>query len=492
MPELKKSDFIDGGQLKTASGGAYAGKTRIAIFDLKMKAGKQFVIGSSTSGKKVYGFALLGKDGKIPGKANWPYTFIYSTDKKAPSKKREAIACTKILKDDDMGGGGSRAKQSDNTGPTESGCAYYCSLAFNIIKGPLKVSDCTDKNLNDAAKFVEATSTYAQFKKLGPEDWHEENVYMNTANAVWSEFGGKFIGTVYCHRGSSFMKNLYEAFKVAKRLDLSADGDKLTPGSLNDDKWNPGDIWLSTFPPSSKPLKDCKNYSELRNCVLEYAGKDGVANSTKLLAVSLKKPGNKNKAITREYNTKTRSNYKKGSVKFEGFSFGKKGDFFSSNDVYLRIAGQDVQFRAFNTNKSWQGNIIGTGALGGKIGGGNIDYYLKQSGLKGVSAAEGGAYREVVDSMLKQKDYTLLYKLYRKYVNKQRVANPAIEYKNEQDFDEARLDEAPNFTWQKLMSMRMIDSLMSGSGKQRDEFALNLIRYAASNTELSTYFIKVM
>ena len=72
------------------------------------------------------------------------------------------------------------------------------------------------------------------------------------------------------------------------------------------------------------------------------------------------------------------------------------------------------------------------------------------------------------------------------------MPNPAIEYKNEQDFDEARLEEAPNFTWQKLMSMRMIDSLMSGSGKQRDDFALNLIRYAASNTELSTYFIKVM
>ena len=100
MPELKKSDFIDGGQLKTASGGAFAGKTRIAIFGLKMKAGKQFVIGSSPSGKKVYGFGLLGKDGKIPGKANWPYTFIYSTDKKAPSKKRQAIACTKILKDE--------------------------------------------------------------------------------------------------------------------------------------------------------------------------------------------------------------------------------------------------------------------------------------------------------------------------------------------------------------------------------------------------------
>ena len=91
-----------------------------------------------------------------------------------------------------MGGGGSRAKQSDNTGPTESGCAYYCSLAFNIIKGPLKASDCTDKNLNEAAKFVEATSTYAQFKKLGPEDWHEENVYVNTANAVYAKFGGKF------------------------------------------------------------------------------------------------------------------------------------------------------------------------------------------------------------------------------------------------------------------------------------------------------------
>jgi hypothetical protein len=491
MPELKKSDFIDGGQLKTASGGAYSGKTRIAIFGEKMKAKKQFVIGASSSGKKVYGFALLGKDGKIPGKQNFPYTFIYSTDRNAPSKKRETIAVTKVFKDEDMGGGGSRAKQSDNTGPTESGCAYYCSLIFNIVKRPLKISDCTDTNLKKAAKFVRATSTYEQFKKDGPQDWVDENVYMNTANAVWREFGGKFKGTVYCHRGSPFMKSLYDAFKAAKKWDQSSEGDNLTPGSLNDDKWNPGDIWLSTFTPESKPLKNCKTYADLRNCVLEYAGKDGTGGDTKLLAVSLKKPGNKNRAVTREFNTATRSNYKKGTVKFEGFSYGKKGDFFSSNDVYIRVAGKDVQFRAFNTNKSWQGNIIGTGALGGKIGGGNIDYYLREAGLGTVSASDGGSYREVVDSMLKQKDYTLLYKLYRKYVNKQRIPNPAIEYKNEQDFEEARLEEAPNFTWQKLMSMRMIDLLMEGSLNKRNQFALNLVRYAASNTELSTYFLKV-
>ena len=139
------------------------------------------------------------------------------------------------------------------------------------------------------------------------------------------------------------------------------------------------------LPPSDQPLKSYLTLPELKQAVLEGAGEDGRTIQTKILGVSLKKPGNSKKAILEKYNTKDRSNYKDGSVSYNGFTYGKKGDFFSSADVYFYIGGKEVKFRAFNTTRNWQGNIIGTGALGGKVGGGNIDYFLKKSKLKSIS-----------------------------------------------------------------------------------------------------------
>ena len=123
------------------------------------------------------------------------------------------------------------------------------------------------------------------------------------------------------------MNKLYEAFNKAKKLDEKED--RLAPGSFNNDKWNPGDIWLSSYSTSSDPLKECRNLSDLKKCVIRFAGKDGNQEKTELLAVSLKKPGDPKKAKVKEFNTKTRTNYKDGEVSYDGFSYGKTGDFLN-------------------------------------------------------------------------------------------------------------------------------------------------------------------
>src|SRR5210317_125516 len=488
MADLQKKDFIDGSTLNKSSVGTYSGKTRIDIVFLKIKNGSTFTIGSNANGFKYYGQDLIGNDNKKPNLKNWPYTFVYSKSKKATKKDLLTSSITKFFKDEDFGGGGSRAKKADNTGPTESGCAYYCSLAFNVIKRKLKKEDATKVNLNKAASYVQATSSLSDFLKNGPEDWHEENVYIYTENAVYEKFGKKFKGTVYCHRGSKFMTKLYDAFKKAKKLDEVED--KLAPGSFNNDKWNPGDIWLSTYDTSSDPFEECRNLVDLKKCVIKFAGMDGNETETKLLAVSLKKPGNPKKAVFKEYNTKTRTNYKDGSVSYDGFSFGKTGDFFSSNDVYLYMGKQDVQFRAFNTTSGWQGNIIGTGALGGKIGGGNIDFYMKKAGMKSISAIPND-FKETTTGMLKPKDYELLFELYKKYFSKQSVKSPVPKIDSFTTFKKNIKEKGSNFAWKKLMGMRMIDEIESSKPKSQKIVATEILRYAASNTEISTYFIKI-
>jgi len=483
MAGLKKKDFIDGGVLNSASAGPFAGKTRIEIVNIKIKKGLPFIKGKSEGGAKFYGRHFeSAKKGK-PNLNNYPYELTYSKSK--TSKEFFTDNITAFFKDEDFGGGGSRAKQADNTGPTESGCAYYCSLIFNIVKKPLTKAHCTTANLKKASKYVKATSSLSHFLKTGPADWHEDNVYINTANAVYKKFKSKLTGTVYCHRKSPFMDKLYEVFKEAKKLD--AKGDKLAPGSFSPDKWNPGDIWLTNFSPEEEPLKKCRNLPQLKNSVLEYSG-GGKKRKTVLLAVSLKKPGSTKKADVKEFNTADRTNYLKGEVTYDGFSFGKTGDFFSSNDIYLYMGGKAVQFRAFNTTSGWQGNIIGTGALGGKIGGGNIDFYLKVAKLKSIM--HNGS--EKTTGLLKNADYELLFDLYTKFYKKQKKNPPVPLITEYSQFEKERKKKGKEFAWQKLMGMNLVSRLESANPSKANVVATEIIRYAASNTDVSSYFIKIL
>ena len=494
MASLSKSNFIGGSGLEVASSGKYAGKTRLYIVHEKIDKGIPFTLGDKAGGEQVYGISLSSKEGGKPNVSNWPYNLIYTKKKNSKkSSEQETVSITKIFKDEDLGGGGSRAKQADNTGPTESGCAYYSSLAFNVVKGELTKKDCTPAKLKQASKYVYATSTLAEFLKDGPEDWVEEDVYLNTANKIYSMYKDKFSGTVYCHRGSKFMSNLYKAKAAAQADDKK--NDSLAPGSFSNDKWNPGDIWLSTLSPETEPLKECKTFAELKQCILNYAGQNGRDKKATLLAVSLKKPGNPNKALLQEFNTKDRSNYKDGEVAYDGFSYGKTGNFFSSNDVYLYMGGQDVQFRAFGTTTGWQGNIIGTGALGGKIGGGNVHYYLKNAKIKNWTGTFGTTndFKETTFNKIKTSDYKFMYEAYVKYINKQsKVAK--FKVSKEYSFAQFKKDLGEKggvFIWQKYMGLRLIDAMQSASKKAASLVATEMLRYAASNTDISTYFIKI-
>ena len=62
-------------------------------------------------------------------------------------------------------------------------------------------------------------------------------------------------------------------------------------------------------------------------------------------------------------------------VNLKGFRFGQTGDFFSSTDMYLIFDKKEMQLRAFNSTKSWQGEVKGAAAAAGKIGGGGLNFY---------------------------------------------------------------------------------------------------------------------
>ena len=474
MAALSKNDFFEGSQPKTASSGKYAGKTRTEVVFEKIKNKDPFIIGKGSGGNKIFGISL--------DTATWPYTLSYA--KSEPDIKIEpagAVKITQVFKDPNFGGGAGSGGGAEDTKFTESGQCYYTSLVFNIIKKELKRKDCTPANLKKAAKFVDASSSLQEFLDKGPTDWFENDIYLRTANLIYKDYKSKFKTPVYCHRGSKFMDNIYKAKKKVMKLDKFS-----APGSFSNDKWNPGDIWLSSLPLLADPLIEANDWQELNTMVLEAAGELKKNKTTSILGVSLKKLGEKGKVD--RYNLAKRKH--NTSVKFLNFTYGKSGDFFSSIDIYLKFDVAEVQLRAFNSTSAWQGEIKGLAAAGGKIGGGNLNFYLekyakKSIGYTGQNKPKGVGWKETPSG---QVDLNKMYDLYVEFNNKQ---DKKLLVVRKSEFLKRLKDKGAAFIFSKNMCLMFLNSFYNTDSIIRNTISTEIVRYAASNTDISSFYIKV-
>ena len=474
MAALQKKDFFEGSTDKTASTGKYAGKTRTEVVFEKIKDKDPFVIGKNSGGNKVFGISFDTK--------TWPYTLSYANNEPGLLKEPAgAVSITQIFKDPNFGGGAGSGGGAEDTKFTESGQCYYTSLVFNIIKKELKREDCTPTNLKKAAKFVQATIDVDSFLNKGPVDWFEKDIYLRTANLIYKEYKSKFKAPVYCHRGSKFMNYVYQAKARVMKLDKFS-----APGTFSNDKWNPGDIWLSSLPVTADPLKEAKDWQELNQQVLEAAGELIKNKNTTLLGVSLKKLGNKGK-VDKFNLAKRKHNI---TVKFLDFTYGKSGDFFSSIDIYLKFDVAEVQLRAFNSTSAWQGEIKGLAAAGGKIGGGNLNFYLekyakKSIGYTGQNRPKGPGWKETPAG---QVDLDKMYNLYVEFNGKQSKKVPVVS-KNE--FLNKLKGKGAAFIFSKNMCLMFLNSFYNTNPTIRNQISTEIVRYAASNTDISSFYIKV-
>ncbi len=465
MAYLQTKDFN-----KNASAGSYAGKDRHTIVLLKIKDKKPFVISATATGPKVYGVSY-DKNKKI---------LVYRDT--LASKKYKEISILKIFKDKDFGGGsGGSGGGAELTKITESGQCYYCSYAFNVKGGEIKIPP-TLKELGKAARFVQADMNLYDVEKSCPEEWYD--VFIKTANVIVKTYKNKTSGNVYFHRGSNFMKKIYES-KAQVMKDDKQSGTPQAPGSFSDDKWNPGDIWMSTYNTADTPLLNkYKTWSELNQQVLERAGKLG--GKTKLLGISLKKVGAT--ASIKEFNLPKRVN--NIMISYEGFRFGKVGNFFSSQDIYMYMSGQEVQFRTFSGDSAWQGEIKGASAAGGKIGGGNVNFYCMKHIGENIGGGNSQNWNE--KSILNRVDDEKVYNLYAKFYNLQNTFQKAdYPIVPKADFMRLFAEQTSNFRASKYMCMLFLDTFYEGTRTQRNKVVTEMIRYAASNTDQSSYFIKV-
>jgi hypothetical protein len=402
-----------------------------------------------------------------------------------------------IKKSKEFGGGGGSRGGSDLTALTESGQCYVASLVFNVKKKAIKWEDLTYEDLVTAAKYVDTgKTTLDDVLNESPSEWVQS--YVKVANYLYANYKMKSGKTVYFHRDSEFHKKIFEYKKECLAADKASNTPQ-APGSFGDDKWNPGDIWMTTFGKSqtSLPKLPSDSWSALNKEIYNLAGK-GSSTNRELLGVSLKKIERAVKSD--EYNI---PGTKKSTYKFNGFVVSperiSKGQlpFFSSIDCYLYIGDGRVQFRATSgsaSKPSWQGEISGSTAAGGKVGGGNVNIYLKNNYGEGIFRESES---ELVNKVNTPAFYTEFYGMYKKlFKNANYITynkSDMGEMVSEIDFKKmakARAKETESFIISKYMCMKMIDIMMSDITKL-NSFSTDVFLYGASNTNQSSYFVKI-
>lgn len=458
MAALKSADFQ-----KPASSGPYAGQSRQDVFASKIKDNRPFVIGSTKYGETVRGLSFNTATRK----------FTYENKQ----KKIIEVSYTSVFKDADFGGGAGSGGGAEDTKYTESLQCYFCSYVFNVARK--KITHVSDTELKKSEKYVNATISLDEGLKNGPANWIETDVYIKTANKLFDVYGSKMQSPVYFHRGSKFMDNVYAAKAECHKKDkLSADPQ--APGSFSNDKWNPGDIWASTFQPTDKPLEDyTESWGTLNSRVLK------LAQEGKLLGISLKKVVTDSARLD-EYN----KGMDTGDVTFRSATFGSGGNFFSSIDGYITTSKGKIQVRAFSGTQGWQGEIKAVGAAGGKIGGGNIEFYSKIHLGKKLYPVEGKE-SSVLDYMNDENFLTEFYEMYANVNSKMQPSQTLLDRK--QFFNE--LDKLTNnkrsFMFSKYLVLSLYNNMFSGTTGQQNKLINSFFKYAASSTDQSSYFVKL-
>jgi hypothetical protein len=342
------------------------------------------------------------------------------------------------------------------TALAESLQAYACATRQFLGKDLEDVSQITDRTIGDA----DCDRTLKQCLQGLDENWFHSVIV--TANQIFADVPGARTGKNFkFYRGGSLVESIYSEWRRMK------DGSGIT----GDDKWNPADIWMA-----KKGFKLETGWPTLRD-YNRYIY-DEFAN-TNLIGISLKKLGKGERAHSKIFN-----NGKPLIAEFNGIKLG--ANMTDSKDIYIKYKSEgkegEIQFRNFSSRpvpSSWQGEIKGKTAAGGKIGGGVIFNAAMESGINRskLTLPTQTPIQRVSDQEFK-KFATIFKEL---SGSKEKLENLILQAKSGHRQDQ---------TWwmSKYIGLNLVHTVLK-EGKEND-FCKYIFEYASSATKNSSIFIK--
>ena len=225
-------------------------------------------------------------------------------------------------------------------------------------------------------------------------------------------------------------------------------------------------------------LKEQKRFGTLNTTMERFLDKGD------LVGVSLKslKPGSTGrlKSFNKTGAIKERKTFRRAGVKDGAKSL------LSSMDVYL-FGEFEIQFRATDTaGKTWQGEILGTEAKHGKLGGGVMDAILKKVYNKGLFAATGYSDTKSIAAASKLDN--------KREEMAEEISRIAKEHSIGPDSDDVTVSQIKNqgakWVFSKFLGMTLVDMVYSKQNK-RNDLMTDVYLYASSQSDNSAPYMKI-
>ena len=345
---------------------------------------------------------------------------------------------------------------AEKTALAESLQAYACATRQFLGKDLTDVSQITAKTIVDA----DCDRTLKQCMDGLDEAWFSSVI--TTANQIIADVPGANKGSKYkFYRGGDVVDAIYGAWRKHKAGS----------GITGDDKWNPADIWM--IKKTHKHEYDFPSLPDYNLYMYNLFAK------TECVGISLKKLSPGESAHSKIFNAG-----KPITAQYTGLKLG--ANMTDSKDIYIEYTSESkagsVQFRNFSSRpvpSSWQGEIKGKAAAGGKIGGGIIFQYALDAGVKrtNLTFPQQTPIAKVSDAQFKE--FATAFK-------KLSSSKTSVE----DLITEAKAGYRKDKTWwmSKYIGVMLVDAVLK-EDKMNDLCAL-IFQYASSATKNSSIFIK--
>lgn len=386
---------------------------------------------------------------------------------------------------------------------SESLVAYACSIYQNPqISGDIEIGDLVEKNL-PASKNVFAENkgvklTLSNCVGALNEEWWQSSVAI--ANALMGSSHVDSSITYNFHRGDAFMNNLYTAAKkILKAGDASG-----RFGSMDMNKWNPSDIWLSSNKITWKTIE--QEVNKMKGGIQEFNSMlTRLRNEKKLIGLSLKKTEGATTTISLIKNESKTLAEKDIDLKYVGATE-SKGKIQKSIVLQFKLNGNlgDMQFRNFDSSpkkNGFQGNITGlqgdsAAAVHGKVGVWRI--FMNESGAPKKFLSKYGMYIEgknlpivntKFEKAMKDDSWTEEMTLFKVLFNKINGKSHNNEWFIKEWSSARGYDFCSNLL--ALQVTEMVENQHMMSVKVQNEFMSGIILYAMSQIPgISSTFLK--
>ena len=350
------------------------------------------------------------------------------------------------------------ASKSLSTDQQESLHAYFIATKFNK-------SD-TEYSLDDIVKY----GTKDVRTKFKPEELY------NISSPSWIKSAGLIADTIY----SKYAGEKYLVVQRSKSPFVDAITgaftriNKQSEIKINQDKWNPADIWAVDPKLIKTNFSKFETIDELNNWILvNFKKRD-------LLPISLKKVGKKAKFEIKNIDKKP------VIVKYDGFDFGVKG---YVNTLQMNVnynKGSTIVFRNFGRPENIAGEIKGKGAAGGKVGFGIVLSYFNKYGKGKLKLPIA---KTIAASYLKNKN-KFLTDLYNQASRIDRKSLNGMSIKNFIN-DITKKGNELTYVISKYQVTQLAEVLSKMSTLNKNRVLVSLIKYAGSQLDTSAVYIKV-